>query len=196
MRLFLAIRPPRAVLDHLEPALDGVRDRAGRALRWTEPEQRHLTLAFHAEVPAGAVADVLTDAGRIAAGHAPLDLHLAGAGEFSHRTLWVGVGGQVRQLGALLAEPWLADDDRDRRRAHLTVARVSGAAPRPRGRRRGEPRPPAPATVLLAEAVHALTVYRGPQWTADEVEVVASRLGEGRSGGPLHEVLATVPLRG
>ncbi len=196
MRLFLAIRPPRAVLDHLEPALDGVRDRAGRALRWTEPEQRHLTLAFHPEVPAGAVDDVVADAGRIAAGHAPLDLHLAGAGEFSHRTLWVGVGGQVRELGALLAEPWLADDDRDRRRAHLTVARVAGAAPRPRGRRRGEPRPPAPATVLLAEAVYALTVYRGPQWTADEVEVVASRLGEGRSGGPLHEVLATVPLRG
>ncbi|MBB5848503.1 2'-5' RNA ligase [Micrococcus endophyticus] len=185
------------MLDHLEPALDGVRDRAGRALRWTDPEQRHLTLAFHPEVPAGAVDDVVADAGRIAAGHAPLDLHLAGAGEFSHRTLWVGVGGQVRQLGALLAEPWLADDDgRDRRRAHLTVARVSGAAPRPRGRRRGEPRPPAPATVLLAEAVHALTVYRGPQWTADGVEVVASRLGEGRSGGPLHEVLATVPLRG
>jgi len=196
VRLFLAIRPPRAVLDHLEPALDGVRDRAGRALRWTEPEQRHLTLAFHPEVPAGAVDDVVADAGRIAAGHAPLDLHLAGAGEFSHRTLWVGVGGQVRELGALLAEPWLADDDRDRRRAHLTVARVAGAAPRPRGRRRGEPRPPAPATVLLAEAVYALTVYRGPQWTADEVEVVASRLGEGRSGGPLHEVLATVPLRG
>ena len=196
MRLFLAIRPPRAVLDHLEPALDGVRDRAGRALRWTEPEQRHLTLAFHPEVPAGAVDDVVADAGRIAAGHAPLDLHLAGAGEFSHRTLWMGVGGQVRELGALLAEPWLADDDRDRRRAHLTVARVSAAAPRPRCRRRGEPRPSAPSTVLLAEAVHALAVYRGPQWTADEVEVVASRLGEGRSGGPLHEVLATVPLRG
>ena len=106
-------------------------------------------------------------------------------------------GGQVRELGALLAEPWLADDDgRDRRRAHLTVAPVSGAALRPRGRRRGEPRPPAPATVLLAEAVRALAVYRGPEWTADEVEVVASRLGEGRSGGPLHEVLATVPLRG
>ena len=48
----------------------------------------------------------------------------------------------------------------------------------------------------VAEAVHALAVYRGPEWTADEVEVVASRLGEGRSGGPLHEVLATVPLRG
>nr|WP_241252869.1 2'-5' RNA ligase family protein [Micrococcus sp. KRD128] len=88
--LFLAIRPPRAVLDHVEPALDGVRDRAGRALRWTEREQRHLTLAFHPEVPAGAVDDVVADAGRIAAGHAPLDLHLAGAGEFSHRTLWMG----------------------------------------------------------------------------------------------------------
>ena len=87
MRLFLAIRPPRAVLDHLEPALDGVRDRAGRALRWTEPEQRHLTLAFHPEVPAGAVDDVVAVAGRIAAGHGPLDLHLAGAGEFSHLSL-------------------------------------------------------------------------------------------------------------
>ncbi|MEV0572744.1 2'-5' RNA ligase family protein [Micrococcus luteus] len=68
MRLFLAIRPPRAVLDHLEPALAGVRDRAGRAPRWTEPEQRHLTLAFHPEVPAGAVDDVVADAGRRAAG--------------------------------------------------------------------------------------------------------------------------------
>ena len=30
-----------------------------------------------------------------------------------------------------------------------------------------------------------------------EMGVVAgARLGEGRSGGPLHEVLATVPLRG
>ncbi|SJN27102.1 2'-5' RNA ligase family protein [Micrococcus luteus] len=39
-----------------------------RAPRWTEPEQRHLTLAFHPEVPAGAVDDVVADAGRRAAG--------------------------------------------------------------------------------------------------------------------------------
>lgn len=197
MRLFVAIRPPRPVLEHLDAALEGVRDRAGRALRWTEPEQRHLTLAFHPDVPAGAVDDVVDDAARMAAEHAPPTLHLAGAGEFSHRTLWVGVGGQARELGALLASPWLADDDgRDRRRAHLTVARVSASAPQARRgrRRRGEPREPAPATLLLAEAVHALSVYRGPSWTAGEVEVVASRLGEGRSGGPLHEVLAAVPL--
>lgn len=196
MRLFVAIRPPRAVLEHLDGALEAVRDRAGRALRWTDPEQRHLTLAFHPDVPAGAVDDVVADAARLAAGHAPPALHLAGAGEFSHRTLWVGVGGQVREVGALLAEPWLADEDgRDRRRAHLTVARVAASAPQARpGRRRGRPREPAPATVLLAEAVHALSVYRGPAWTAAEVEVVASRLGEGRSGGPLHEVLASLPL--
>lgn len=196
MRLFVAIRPPRPVREHLDVALEGVRDRAGRVLCWTEAGQRHLTLAFHPDVPAGAVEDVVADAARTAAELDPVTLHLAGAGEFSHRTLWVGVEGQVRELGALLAQPWLADDDgRDRRRAHLTVARVSASAPQARrGRRRGEPREPAPATLLLAEAVHALSVYRGPAWTAAEVEVVASRLGEGRSGGPLHEVLAVVPL--
>lgn len=56
MRLFLAIRPPRAVLDHIEPALDGVRD-----------------------------------------------LHLAGAGEFSHRTLWAA--GSDEQSGHDMPPP-------------------------------------------------------------------------------------------
>lgn len=198
MRLFLALRPPAPVLEHLESALEGVRSRAGRVLRWTEAEQRHLTLAFHPDVPAGAVDDVVADAARIAAGHAPPSLHLAGAGQFAHRTLWMGVGGDVADLGALLAEPWLTDDGhgRERRRAHLTVARVAATAPQARRRRarRGAPHEPAPATVLLGEAVRALSVYRGPDWTAEAVEVVASHLGEGRSGGPAHEVLARVPL--
>lgn len=198
MRLFAAIRPPEEVLDHLDSALDAVRDRAGRTLRFTDIEQQHLTLAFHPDVPDGALQDILDEMTQLAADHEPLDLHLAGAGEFSGRTLWIGAGGDVHRLERLLAEPWLGQSPRERRRAHLTVARVSARAPQGKRapRQKGVPREAAPSAVLLAEAVHALSVYRGPAWTAREIELVASRLGEGRSGGPLHEVVGIVPIGG
>ena len=45
MRMFVALVPPPAVLEHLEEFL-AVRREAGPELRWTLPEQWHLTLAF------------------------------------------------------------------------------------------------------------------------------------------------------
>ena len=47
---------------------------------------------------------------------------------------------------------------------------------------------------ILHEVVHALSVYSGPSWSATEIELVSSRLGEGRSGGALHETVATIPF--
>jgi 2'-5' RNA ligase len=41
---------------------------------------------------------------------------------------------------------------------------------------------------------HALAVYRGPAWQVDTVHVVASELGAGRSGGPLHRDVAAIAL--
>lgn len=195
MRVFAALRPPPPVLEHLDAALEDVRAASGMSLRWSDPEQRHLTLAFRADLPAGAIEDAARELATVAALHAPLSLHLSGAGVFSGRTLWIGAGGDTEALGVLMAEPLLEGELRERRRAHLTVARVSARAPRPpRRRRRGEPPPPDPTQLLLAEAVRALSVYRGPTWQATELELVTSRLGQGRSGGPLHEVLAAVPL--
>lgn len=123
-----------------------------------------------------------------------MPLQLSGAGMFSARTLWIGVGGATEALGALLGEELLEGESRERRRAHLTVARVSARAPRPRRRRRGEEPPPDPTQLLLAETVRALSVYRGPTWEVTELELIESQLGQGRSGGPRHEVLATLPL--
>jgi 2'-5' RNA ligase len=216
MRVFLAIRPPAEVLDHLANALAPVRDLTGRGLRWGDPGQWHLTLAFTPAASDSATEDLLADIGGRAREHAPLTLHLSGAGEFSGRTLWIGAGGDVGPLGTLLAEPWLRDDPEPRRRAHLTVARVSARSPEARrgrggsrdrrGRgslrdRRGRPdrsdpefEGPPPVDVLLGRAVRMLSVYRGPTWHVDQLELVASTVGQGRSGGPLHEVLGTVPL--
>lgn len=195
MRVFVALRPAPSALAHLDAALEDVRAGAGLALRWTDPAQWHLTLSFRPDLPAGALEDALHDLAAIAARHRPPTLQLSGAGVFNARTLWIGVGGETAPLAALMGEPLLEGEGRERRRAHLTVARVSARAPRaPRRRRRGEPPPPDPTRLLLADAVRALSVYRGPSWEATELELVSSALGEGRSGGPLHEVLATVPL--
>lgn len=195
MRVFVALRPSPEALEHLDAALEDVRATSGLSLRWGDPEQWHLTLAFRPDLPEGALEDTAQHLAVLAAGHSPLTLHLTGAGVFSARALWIGVGGETQRLAALMGEPLLEGELRERRRAHLTVARVSARAPRPpRRRRRGEASPPDPTQLLLADAVRALSVYRGPSWEATELELVRSELGQGRSGGPRHEVLATVPL--
>ncbi|WP_295629350.1 RNA 2',3'-cyclic phosphodiesterase [uncultured Corynebacterium sp.] len=253
MRLFASIRPPEEVREHLVTALRPVRDDVGPSLRWTDPDQWHLTTAFYGERPDGAVDELAAHLASAAAGTGAMDLHLRGAGSFSGRTLWIGVGGDVADLRGLMADcehdPLLAgaggnyadtddgDFDRgdggrgsadsmagtrsERRRAHLTVARSrareqGGRGSSRRGNRRGDrgargargerfdrgdrgardvTRPARhDGADLLRDVVHALSVYRGPAWTATEIELVRSRLGEGRSGGALHETVATIPL--
>ncbi|HJB11233.1 MAG TPA: 2'-5' RNA ligase family protein [Candidatus Brachybacterium merdavium] len=195
MRVFVSIRPSADARLHLQNALDEVRQTAGQSLRWGDADQWHLTLAFRPDLPEGAVPDALDDLAAMASGHGPLTLHLSGAGSFSGRTLWIGVGGEVSRLESLMREELLGEPDRERRRAHLTVARVSARAPRPpRRRTRWSVPAPDPTRILLADAVRALSVYRGPAWESTELELVASHLGQGRFGGPLHEVLGTVPL--
>lgn len=214
MRLFASLRPPASVLEHLGHALDRVEpaplDAGPPPLRWVPPEQRHVTLAFYGEVPDGALEDLTGHLAAAAATTAPLRVQLAGAGVFSAATLWVGVrvvDDDERALVRLMAEAEAAGEGisrlepRDRHRAHLTVARLSAreqreSADRRRRSRRGDRRPARTPAVDLSAVAHALSVYRGPVWVAEEIELVESRLGAGRSGGPLHEVRATVPLGG
>ncbi|PYF99790.1 2'-5' RNA ligase [Georgenia satyanarayanai] len=209
MRLFAALRPPAEVLDHLDQALQTVSPPwlgAGPPpLRWVAPEQRHVTLAFYGEVPDGALDDLAGALTAVAAEHDPLRLQLTGAGIFSRATLWVGARAldDDAALVRLMADCGAAGEGvshlepRDRNRAHLTVARLSARqhreeADRRRRSRRGE-QPRAPSIDLPALA-HALSLYRGPEWVAEQIEVVQSRLGAGRGGGPQHEVVATLPL--
>jgi len=213
MRLFTAVYPSADAAAHLELALTGVGGPSvadpGRGLRWVPPEQRHVTLVFHGEVPDGAVpgyVDALHDALHDVP---PFRLELAGSGSFGGRTLWVGVTGAVQELrrAAELAQDAataarLPASDRASGRPHLTVARATLRAAD--GRRRVEgarggtrgPRGRDPEGSPLVPWAQALAVYRGPAWEVGAVRVVASRLGEGRSGGPLHEDVAVVPLAG
>ncbi|SDS64507.1 RNA 2',3'-cyclic phosphodiesterase [Corynebacterium timonense] len=171
-RLFAAIMLPDAAREHLVTALRPLR---GRELRWTDPDNWHLTLGFYGDQPndAGRVTDALAQA---TAFRRPLALHLQGAGSFSSRTLWVGVGGETQQLRDLMADCLLGPAERHCQRAHLTVARGRDGW-------------------LIADHAHALSVYRGPDFTADEVALVESHLGEGRGGGSRYEVVDRFYLR-
>lgn len=202
MRLFAAIRIDDEVREHLVRALRPIREDRGPMLRWTDPEQWHLTLAFYGEQPDGRAAELGELLRTAAVPVPPLGLRLRGAGSFAGRTLWMGVGGEVDRLRALMADladpadPGGAGDPlAARRRAHLTVARLGVRAERraaPARPRRGRRTTPA----AFDDIVAALAVYRGPDFTVDRIGLYRSELGRGRSGGPLHELVAEHPLLG
>ena len=177
----------------------GQRGQAARpTLRWGDPAQWHVTVAFYGEIAEGAVPGLTAALGEAVGSLQAPTLRLRGAGSFGGRNLWVGVAPEgpddARSLSALLETSAAVGDvvgadlradleRRDRRRAHLTLARVAAGARRH-----------ARAPEELTAVVRALAVYEGPRWRPDEVALVASELGAGRSGGPLHRVIAELPL--
>lgn len=208
MRLFAAVWPPDDVLDHLDLALASVRGApagTSSAVRWSARETWHLTVAFYGEVPDGVVPGLAVDLAELAAGIEPYELALRGAGVFSHRTLWVGVGGDVETQRAVTRGCVEAGesavgvtDNRPRDRPHLTVGRVRPGSrpPRRRSSRPGQ-RPDAHVPDdedLAASLVRALAVYEGPRWIVDELTLVSSAPGAGRGGGPLYERTDTFAL--
>ena len=198
MRLFTAVFPPQRVKDHLGLAIDGV----PASPRWVPRESLHITLAFYADLPEGTVPELRDELADVARKHAPIDLRLRGAGSFGARVLWIGVDGgtgALKNLAAdcLAASPREVPDDVKPHRAHVTVARArAGQVKPPRGRDRwgksagGEPRS------ALEPAARALSVYAGPDWTADSFALVESHPGEGAQGGPRYEVVETWSLEG
>lgn len=210
MRLFAAVLPPPDVLDHLERALGTVRasvgpdvGRTGRQglVRWTEPVDRHVTIAFFGEVPDGYLDEVAGALDEVAGRHVPFDAVLRGAGLFDGRTLWIGCGGDG--WGPLMADAGRVGEELlgrrgDRRsRPHLTVARVqrSGWTGSRGSHRRGDARPAAAPGAEPAALAHALALYGGPRWSVSDVVLVRSRLGVGPGGSPLHDVVGRFPLR-
>lgn len=211
MRIFTAVYPSPEASSHLDLALAGVGGamiaEPGKAVRWTPKEQRHLTVAFHGEVPDGALPHYVEELTASVSEVEPFECLLAGGGTFQGRTFFVGVGeqgsGGLRVLAAAAEEAAAAcgfrADDRAGGRPHLTLARVTARADRPRRgttNRGGQRRPfdggDGAATFDLW--ARALSVYRGPAWTVGSVSVVQSELGGGEGGGPLHTELARIAL--
>lgn len=185
MRLFVAAYPAEVAVEHLAEFLE-VR-RASGALRWTEPDQWHLTLGFLAAVPVWALDDLVERLGRAAAKRRAMTASITGGGAFPHvgqaKVLWAGIDADPPELDRLAAGVRAAAakagaaPSGERFVAHLTVARIS---------------PPIEAT----RWVRVLDSYRGPVWSMDRIALVESHLGEGPRGRPRHEVVAEFALNG
>ena len=184
MRLFVAIAPPPDVLADLEARVAPLRP-AWPALRWTGHDAWHVTLAFLGEVGEEAALALGPRLGRAAGRHPPLSLSFGGAGAFPGprraRVLWTGIGGDRAALAALArsvaagarragAPP---PDESRRFRPHLTLARCR-----------------APADI--GGLVEALAGYAGAAWTAGQIHLIRSHLGD---GAPRYETAGTWPLR-
>jgi 2'-5' RNA ligase len=183
--LFAALVPPRSVLDSLAAAVAPLRGEDAN-LRWTGPEQWHVTLAFFGEVDDSTRLSLSQKLARAASRHASLRLSLAGAGGFgsarSARVLWVGVTGDVSALRALAGSVAAAgrrvgiELPETRYRAHVTLARL---------------RTPADVRPVVA----SLASYSSPSWQASEVALVRSHLAAGEGRRARYETVASWPLR-
>lgn len=183
--MFVALLPPEDVLEDLAEFL-GPRQEAEADFRWTASDQWHVTLAFMPSVPERALDDLVDRLGRAAARRTRLPLSVVGGGAFPNparaRVLYAGLETsaeeELRRLatGARAAAAKAgAGDEGGRFHPHLTLARLR--------------RP-----VEVTRWLRVLDTYRGPAWTAEEVALVQSHLGEGPRRRPRYEVIESFPL--
>jgi len=86
-RLFVAIRPPEAVLDLLLDTMEGL-----PGVRWQDEQQLHLTLRFVGEVERPLAEDLAAALGALR--FEAFAMRIAGIGRFDHHkrgALWAGV---------------------------------------------------------------------------------------------------------
>jgi 2'-5' RNA ligase len=184
--MFVAVVPPDDAIDHLDDFLEP--RRASGDFRWVMREQLHVTLAFLAEVPDRALDDLLERLERAAARRTAFPTALAGGGAFPNvgraRVLWAGLdlddNGRTEMTRLATGARAAAGKagvavDGARFKAHVTVARLKH---------------PQEATSW----VRLLDAYRGPGWTVDSVDLVASYLGQGPRNRPRYETVASFAL--
>ena len=184
--MFVALAPSQPALEHLEEFLSP-RQEAGAGLRWTVPEQWHLTLAFFGDVAERHLDDLVERLGRAAARRTAVELTIAGGGAFPNpgraKVVYAGVDAAGREeelrrmaTGARAAGTRSgAGGEGGRFHPHVTLARS------------GRP-------IEATRWIRVMEAYRGPSWTATELVLVESHLGEGPRRRPRYEVLETFPV--
>jgi len=143
IRAFIAINLPdhaRASVAEFQQQLqtqiarDGFSDFQKKALRWTRPEQIHLTLKFLGSVPRERIDALCAAFARTCAGTGAFDLAIGDAGCFPSlakpRVIWVGLDGDLNALRDLqlrvdaATREFSAREENREWTPHLTICRV------------------------------------------------------------------------
>lgn len=186
IRAFLALELPGGLKSALRDARRQFEILPGGAVRWTSPEQMHLTLRFLGDIPAADVGDVTLALRRACDGVGGFELKAGELGAFPGarrpRVLWIGLGGELGPLRVLqarvLAETrrWGGMEEREFH-PHLTLGRVKTTR--------------ADHLATLARLLSAARAPAGGGWAVDHVDFIRSEL---TPAGARYTVLATAPL--
>jgi len=188
LRLFLAIAVPPAVCGEIARAQDQLRRHSPPgAIRWTRPDQFHLTLKFLGDVLAGQVDALKASVATVCAGFPALQLSADGLGFFpgveKPRVVWTGTREDTgrladlqRQLEAAM-QPFAPTEKAGPFTGHITLGRFKP------GHHTLPPR--------LMERVTMLPARHFGDWLAGSVELVRSEL---TATGARHTPLASFPL--
>ncbi len=185
-RLFVALPLPEALREEAVPVLERLRARceADRwRVRWSRPENLHLTLRFLGEVPLAAAGPLCEELRAVGRRHSAFRLSLEGLGTFGGsrgpRVLWLGVGAGSDEVHGLAADVEAtvrsAGFPPERRpfAAHLTLGRVRSAP---------------------AEPGRTLRPLRDVRTSAARVERLVLYRSHLRREGPRYEPLCEAPL--
>jgi len=156
-------------------------------VRWTRPEQLHLTLKFLGHVPRERLADSAAALDRASIGIAPFQLALEGVGCFPHpqnpRVVWIGINGELpllRRLQTQIDQQTKGIGDHSEERVfqpHLTIGRVKAPGRQARD---------------LGEFVQTASLPELGPWTVREIHLIQSELSP---DGARYTTLATATLR-
>ena len=128
-RCFVAVPVGASLRLALAQAMEGWKF---EGLRWTDPANWHLTLAFLGPIDPGHIASIEEAIEKVASAHGPIHLRSGGLGAFPSperaRVLWYGVQDPAGELGALARDlhSELGVEVTGPYRPHLTLARARG----------------------------------------------------------------------
>jgi 2'-5' RNA ligase len=170
VRAFVAVELGETALAALREQQDHLAAAAPRrAVRWTRPEQCHLTLCFLGNVPAARIPELTRSLETSLAGCAAFSLELDAAGAFpslaAPRVIWLGLRGDLEALHDLQQRVVNAaagfGEHREERdfHPHLTLGRVTARDART-ARALGDLIARAPAPPTAAWRVSAVRLFK------------------------------------
>ncbi len=187
IRTFIALDVAQSVRQEVERLLVGLRC-AGADVKWSNPQQIHLTLKFLGDTPSGQIPEIASVIERLAQRHAPLTLTVTTLGAFPDlrrpRIVWLGVDGDVDALHRLqneLEQRLSAIGIPHEERAfhpHLTLGRV---------------RTPKRLQELVRRLSEPQELAFDVSWQGDRIALFQSTL---TPDGPIYRVLNAMMLDG
>jgi len=189
LRAFIAIEIPGEIKKEIASQTVGLRQAAGRSVRWAAPENIHLTIKFLGEISSSSIDSLTQTLKTESSQHTPFEITARNLGTFPNlnraRIIWIGLdappalGKLQRDIEAAAARLGYPAEDKPFS-AHLTIGRVR------------EQISPAEAQSLHSALENAQIGMLGT-FTAEFVHLFRSDL---KPGGPVYTRLFTAALAG